>query len=86
MWLKVAEVYPDSVDSDDRIKFTYNRQGEVTTKTDQNGTVHSHDFDKLGRRRQKEGRKGSGLIELCARRRSVPLTAIRRERYGLDVA
>ncbi len=50
--LKVAEVYPDSVDSDDRIKFTYNRQGEVVTKTDQNGTVHSYDFDKLGRRTQ----------------------------------
>jgi RHS repeat-associated protein len=50
--LKAAEVYPDSVDSDDRIKFTYNRQGEVVTKTDQNGTVHSFDFDKLGRRTQ----------------------------------
>ncbi len=47
--LKRSEVYPDSVDSDDCIKFTYNRQGQVTTKTDQNGTVHSFDFDKLGR-------------------------------------
>ncbi|MCY2964772.1 MAG: hypothetical protein NT069_14230 [Planctomycetota bacterium] len=47
--LKRSEVYPDSVDSDDSIKFTYNRQGKVTTKTDQNGTVHSYDFDKLGR-------------------------------------
>ncbi|MCY2964024.1 MAG: RHS repeat-associated core domain-containing protein, partial [Planctomycetota bacterium] len=47
--LKCSEVYPDSVDSDDCIKFTYNRQGQVTTKTDQNGTVHSYDYDKLAR-------------------------------------
>ncbi|MCY2962050.1 MAG: RHS repeat-associated core domain-containing protein, partial [Planctomycetota bacterium] len=47
--MKRSEVYPDSVDSDDCIKFTYNRQGQVTAKTDQNGTVHSFDFDKLGR-------------------------------------
>ncbi|MBM3998456.1 MAG: hypothetical protein FJ297_02750 [Planctomycetes bacterium] len=50
--LKVAEIYPDSVDSDDRIKFKYNRQGEVKARTDQNGTVHAFDFDKLGRQTQ----------------------------------
>lgn len=47
--LKRKEIYPDSVDSDDVIKFTYNRQQQVTTVTDQQGTVHSYDFDKLGR-------------------------------------
>ncbi len=41
-----------SVDSDDQISFKYNRQGEVKEQTDQNGTVHAFDFDKLGRRTQ----------------------------------
>ncbi len=50
--LKVAEIYPDSVDSDDRIKVKYNRQGEVKEQTDQNGTVYAFDFDKLGRQTQ----------------------------------
>ena len=47
--LKRAEVYPDSVDDDDRIVFSYNRQREATKTTDQNGTVHEYDRDKLGR-------------------------------------
>jgi len=37
------------VDSDDVILFEYNRQGEVTKITDQNGTVHEFDYDKLAR-------------------------------------
>jgi len=44
-----AEVYPDSVDDDDRITHQYNRQGERTQTTDQNGTVHAFNFDALGR-------------------------------------
>ena len=47
--LKRAEVYPDSVDGSDRITFEYNRQSQVTKQTDQGGTVHEYDFDKLGR-------------------------------------
>jgi RHS repeat-associated protein len=47
--LKRAEIYPDSVDGSDRIFFEYNRQGETTKFTDQAGTVHEFDFDKLGR-------------------------------------
>src|SRR5207253_2849268 len=50
--LKRAEVYPDSVDSDDRISFKYNRQREVTEMTDQNATVHAYDYDKLARTTQ----------------------------------
>jgi YD repeat-containing protein len=47
--LKRKEIYPDSVDSDDEIRFEYNRQGEVTEVRDQNGTVHAYNFDLLGR-------------------------------------
>ena len=50
--LKSAEVYPDSVGGSDQITFTYNRQGEQTGLTDQNGTVHAYAYDKLGRRTQ----------------------------------
>ena len=47
--LKRAEVYPDSVDGTDRITFEYSRQSQVTKQTDQGGTVHEYDFDKIGR-------------------------------------
>jgi len=47
--LKRAEIYPDSVDGSDRIFFEYNRQRETKKITDQGGTVHQFDFDKLGR-------------------------------------
>jgi len=47
--LKAFEIYPDSVSGSDQKAFTYNRQAQVTTLTDQNGTVHSFDYDNLGR-------------------------------------
>ena len=50
--LKRKEIYPDSVDDSDAIFFKYNRQGEVTKITDQNGTVHQFDYDALGRQTQ----------------------------------
>ena len=50
--LKRAELYPDSVDESDRITFEYNRQREATKTTDQQGTVHEFDYDKLGRQTQ----------------------------------
>ncbi|MEJ7594318.1 MAG: hypothetical protein WKF77_22505 [Planctomycetaceae bacterium] len=50
--LKRAEIYPDSVDSSDKIFFEYNRLGETTKITDQGGTVHEFDYDKLGRQTQ----------------------------------
>jgi len=50
--LKREEIYPDSVDSSDVIRFTYNRQNQRTSVTDQNGTVHSYGYDKLGRMTQ----------------------------------
>ncbi len=50
--LKVAEIYPDSVSGSDQITFAYNRQQQVTQVTDQGGTVHAYDYDKLGRQTQ----------------------------------
>jgi RHS repeat-associated protein len=47
--LKSAEILPDSVSGIDQITWTYNRQGQKTTLTDQNGTVHSYNYDLLGR-------------------------------------
>lgn len=47
--LKRAEIYPDSVDGSDKIFFEYNRQAETTKITDQAGTVHQVDYDKLAR-------------------------------------
>lgn len=57
-----ATIYPDSTntvtgtpptafstDTYDRVEYTYNRQGEVASMKDQNGTVHSYTYDKLGR-------------------------------------
>ncbi|MEQ9410365.1 MAG: RHS repeat-associated core domain-containing protein [Fuerstiella sp.] len=47
--LKRKEIYPDSVDSSDVVLFEYNRLQETTKVTDQGGTVHEFDYDKLGR-------------------------------------
>ena len=54
-----AKIYPDSDDAtdpladgadatSDRVEYEYNRAGEVTKKTDQNGTVHLYEYDGLG--------------------------------------
>lgn len=50
--LKRSETYPDSVDSSDVITFKYNRQNQITEIQNQGNTVHSFDFDKLGRQTQ----------------------------------
>ena len=47
--LVYQKVYPDSTDTADRVTYTYNRQGQGTTMTDQAGTIHSYSYDKLGR-------------------------------------
>ncbi len=44
-----ATIYPDSAAGSDQVTQIYNRQGQVTGKTDQNGTVHQYLFDLLGR-------------------------------------
>ena len=44
-----AEIYPDTEDGADAVSYTYNRQGQVTSKTDQNGSVHEYAFDLLAR-------------------------------------
>jgi len=44
-----ATVYPDSASATDRVVQSYNRQGEVTGMTDQNGTVHAYLYDLRGR-------------------------------------
>ena len=41
--------YPDSTGGSDRTAYTYNRQVETTTVTDQRGCVHSLVYDGLGR-------------------------------------
>jgi YD repeat-containing protein len=50
--LKSAEIYPDTANGGDQIAFTYNRQGQIITKTDQLGTQHTYDYDLLGRQVQ----------------------------------
>jgi YD repeat-containing protein len=44
-----AEIYPDAKDSTDRVTYSYNRQGQRTSMTDQNGSVHEYAYDLLGR-------------------------------------
>ena len=41
--------YPDSVSSSDVVAYTYNRQGDRTSLTEQRGCVHEFNYDKLGR-------------------------------------
>ena len=41
--------YPDSVSGSDRVSLTYNRLGQVVTRTDQRGTIRTFNYDKLGR-------------------------------------
>ena len=41
--------YPDSVSGSDRVAMTYNRLGQMTTRTDQRGVVRTFNYDKLGR-------------------------------------
>jgi RHS repeat-associated protein len=47
--LKRAEAFADSVGGSDQIQFGYNRRGEVKQSTDQNGTIHVLERDKMGR-------------------------------------
>jgi len=41
--------YPDSVSGSDRVAMTYNRLGQMLTRTDQRGTVRTFNYDTLGR-------------------------------------
>ncbi|WP_437191561.1 glycosyltransferase [Planctomicrobium sp. SH527] len=41
--------YPDSTSGSDVVLYSYNRQRQRTTLTDQRGCVHTYDYDKLGR-------------------------------------
>ena len=47
-----SETYPDSSGGSDLISYSYNRQGQRTARTDQNGTVRQFDLDGLGRQTQ----------------------------------
>ena len=38
-----------SLGSSDDVQYTYDRQGETTSMTDQNGTTHAYSFDHVGR-------------------------------------
>ena len=47
--LLAQKIYPDSSGSSDTVRYAYNRLGELVKQTDQAGTVHEYEFDKLGR-------------------------------------
>ena len=47
--LLASVTYPDSVSGSDVVSYTYNRQGQQATITDQRGTVRTPLYDKLGR-------------------------------------
>lgn len=47
--LLVATIYPGSSGGTDQLAQTFNRQGQVTTLSDQNGNVHEYLYDLLGR-------------------------------------
>src|SRR5688572_11542995 len=42
------KVYPDSTGGSDLVSFRYNRAGQVTRVTDQNGTVREFEYNGLG--------------------------------------
>src|SRR3984957_19300663 len=44
-----SKVYPDSTSGSDQVVYAYNRLGQVTQQTAQNGTVRQFDYDLLGR-------------------------------------
>jgi RHS repeat-associated protein len=44
-----AKIYPDSTSGSDQILYGYNRLGQLSEQTDQNGTVREFNYDKLGR-------------------------------------
>ncbi|WP_372724274.1 hypothetical protein, partial [Novipirellula sp.] len=47
-----AEIYPDSTGPTDQVSYTYNRQSQRTSLTDQNGSTRQFDYDALGRQTQ----------------------------------
>jgi RHS repeat-associated protein len=47
--LLLSMTYPDSLGGNDVVTFSYNRQGQRVTTTDQRGNVHAYDYDGLGR-------------------------------------
>jgi RHS repeat-associated protein len=47
--LLVSVTFPDSTNGSDVVSYTYNRQGQQATVTDQRGTVRTFYYDKLGR-------------------------------------
>ncbi|WP_430454574.1 RHS repeat-associated core domain-containing protein [Rhodopirellula europaea] len=46
------EIYPDSTGTSDSVSYTYNRQGQRTSLTDQNASTRQYDYDALGRQTQ----------------------------------
>ena len=44
-----ATGYSGSITGTDHVAYTYDRQGEVTSMTDQNATTHTYSYDNLGR-------------------------------------
>ena len=46
--LVTAVLYPDSTGGTDEVQYTYDRQGEMTSMEDQNGTTHVYAYDGVG--------------------------------------
>ncbi|MEP3896377.1 MAG: RHS repeat-associated core domain-containing protein [Rhodopirellula bahusiensis] len=46
------EIYPDSTGTSDSVSYTYNRQGQRTSLTDQNASTRQYNYDELGRQTQ----------------------------------
>jgi YD repeat-containing protein len=65
--LLVKEAYPDSPGGTDVVEYTYNRQGQVSTKIDQNGTTHTYVYDSLGRQTADGVAVALGIDELVKR-------------------
>ena len=86
--LLAAEMYPDSDDLEnssgilqngtdgiaDRVEFQYNRVGELVWKKDQNGSIHSYEFDNLGRLLHDRVTTLAGGVDSSVRRISTSYT------------
>lgn len=61
-------IYPDSADASDQVDYSYNRQAQRTGLFDQNGSIHSYNYDLLGRLTQDRVTQfGSGVDDRVRR-------------------
>lgn len=63
-----AVIYPDSTGGSDQVWLSYNRQTQRTSLIDQNGSVHTYDYDLLGRPTQDRVTQLGEDVDGCVRR------------------